>query len=441
MAVQKAEEKSQGLMQKVLIVTYYWPPAGGPGVQRWLKFVKYLGEFSIEPIVFVPENPHYPLQDASLLDEVPDTIRIIRQPIFEPYALASFLSKKKTERISSGIIQDYQKQSALERMLLWIRGNFFIPDARKYWVKPSVKVLREIIEEEQIKTVITTGPPHSVHLIGAALKNAMEIKWLADFRDPWTSIGYHKKLKLTKASQRKHKELEHSVLNAADEIVVTSTTTKEEFVKLTPKPITVITNGYDDEPIKKEADQEFTLSHIGSLLTARNPKNLWKALAELVNENAELRSKLKIQLIGVVGDGVMESIKAWGIEDFVDIIGYVSHSDVVKYQATSQVLLLMEIDSEETRGIIPGKLFEYFNAKRPILAIGPKHWEAGEMVKTHNAGDYVTHDETETIKKLLLKRFGQFQNGILNCNSKGIEQYHRRALTQKLAKLLTWESS
>jgi len=428
-------------MQKVLIVTYYWPPAGGPGVQRWLKFVKYLGGFSIEPIVFVPENPYYSLQDASLLGEVPAGTKIIRQPIFEPYGLASFFSKKKTERISSGIIQDYQKQSVLERMLLWIRGNFFIPDARKYWVRPSVKVLRGIIEEEQIQTLITTGPPHSVHLIGAALKKATDIRWLADFRDPWTSIGYHKKLKLTKASQRKHKELERTVLNKADKIVVTSSTTKEEFAKLTQKPISVITNGYDDEPIEKETDQNFTISHIGSLLTDRNPQALWEALAELVQENEAFRSKLKIQLVGVVGDGVMESCKASGIEGFIDIIGYVAHNEVLEYQATSQLLLLLEIDSVETQGIIPGKLFEYFNAKRPILAIGPKDWEAGEMVEAHNAGDYLGHGNQKATKKLLLERFEQFQNGTLNCNSKGIEQYHRRELTQKLAKLLTWESS
>jgi glycosyltransferase involved in cell wall biosynthesis len=438
---QKAKEKSQRIMQKVLIITYYWPPAGGPGVQRWLKFVKYLGEFSIEPVVFIPENPHYPLQDQSLLDEVSDDIRIIRQPIFEPYGLASFLSKTKTKRISSGIIQDHRKQSTLERMLLWIRGNLFIPDARKYWVKPSVKVLSKIIKEEEIQSIITTGPPHSVHLIGAALKKSCDIKWLADFRDPWTSIGYHKKLKLTRASQRKHKQLERTVLNDADQIVVTSKTTKEEFGECTLKPITVITNGYDNEPIKKEVDQKFTISHIGSLLTDRNPESFWKAIAELVNENAAFRSNLKIQLIGVVGDGAMESVHGLGISDYVEIVGYVSHNQVLEYQATSQLLLLLEIDSEETRGIIPGKLFEYFNAKRPILAIGPENWEAGEMIIDHDAGDYVTHSNQETIKKLLLEWFEQFQNGTLNCSSKGVEQYHRRELTQKLAKIFAWESS
>ncbi|MEO0570548.1 MAG: glycosyl transferase family 1 [Bacteroidota bacterium] len=428
-------------MQKVLIITYYWPPAGGPGVQRWLKFVKYLPEFEVEPIVFVPENPHYPLQDESLRKEISEHATIIRQPILEPYGLAAIFSRKKTKRISSGIIQDFKKQSFLERLFLWIRGNCFIPDARKYWIKPSIKRLIPIIAQQHIKTIITTGPPHSVHLIGKGLREKLDIHWIADFRDPWTSIGYHQKLKLTRASQRKHKLLENKVLNTADALVATSENTKMEFEPLTSKPISVITNGYDGVSAQTKLDENFTVSHIGSLLTARNPRNLWMAIAALIEENEAFRKALKIRLIGVVGDVVMKHIKELGVENYVEIKGYVSHPEVLKYQAKSQLLLLLEIDLPETKGIIPGKLFEYFNAQRPILAIGPKDWEAGQMVERHHAGDYVRHENTETIKKLLLERFQQFQNGKLYCNSSGIEQYHRRELTKKLTKLLTWESS
>lgn len=428
-------------MQKVLIITYYWPPAGGPGVQRWLKFTKYLGEFEVEPIVFVPENPNYPIQDESLLDDIPDGIKIIKQTIVEPYGLASFFSNKKTKRISSGIIQDDEKQSLIERLLLWIRGNLFIPDARKFWVKPSIKKLVEVIKKERIQTIVTTGPPHSVHLIGKGLKEKSGIRWVADFRDPWTSIGYHKKLKLTKASQRKHKQLEKSVLNGADELIATSQTTKKEFGNLTSKPITVITNGYDGQPLKPQLDEKFTISHIGSLLTNRNPESLWQAISELIEENKDFASEIEIQLIGVVGDGVLESIKTFDIADVVKTVGYISHEEVIKMQANSQLLLLLEINSEETRGIIPGKLFEYLNAQRPIMAIGPPDWEAGQMVVDHQAGDYVVHGNTKTIKKLLLERFEQFQNGKLGVHPNGIEQYHRRELTKKLAKLLSWESS
>ncbi|MEL6484974.1 MAG: glycosyl transferase family 1, partial [Bacteroidota bacterium] len=212
-------------MQKVLILTYYWPPAGGPGVQRWLKFVKYLPEFGIEPILYVPDNATYPIVDEKLVEEIPEGITVLRQKIREPYRWASFLSKSKTQTISRGMIAK-KKQGLLEKVLLWVRGNFFIPDARVAWVKPSVDFLQSYLQKHDIQTVITTGPPHSVHLIGLGLKEKMNIRWVADFRDPWTSIGYHEKLRLSKASQQKHKELERKVLSSADQIVVTSQATR-----------------------------------------------------------------------------------------------------------------------------------------------------------------------------------------------------------------------
>ncbi len=198
-------------MKKVLIITYYWPPAGGPGVQRWLKFVKYLPDFDIEPIVYIPENPTYPLLDEKLVADVPQNVTILKNKIIEPYAWASVFSKKNTKKISSGIIPNQRKQSFVQKMMLWVRGNLFIPDARVLWVKPSVKYLSKYIQENNIDTVITTGPPHSLHLIGLQLKEKLNVKWIADFRDPWTTIGYHKALKLTEASAKKHKDMEKKV--------------------------------------------------------------------------------------------------------------------------------------------------------------------------------------------------------------------------------------
>ena len=422
-------------MRKILVIAYYWPPAGGPGVQRWLKFVKYLPEFGIEPIVYVPENPSYPIMDEKLMEEVPTAIKILKQPIKEPYAWASLLSKKKTKTISSGIIKE-KAPSIIEKVLLWIRGNFFIPDARKLWVKPSISYLAKVIADEGIKTIVTTGPPHSLHLIGMGLKNKYNVQWIADFRDPWTSIGYHKKLRLTKSSQAKHKALEKGVLLKADKIVVTSNTTKMEFEGITPKPIKVITNGFDDELQPMELDPKFTISHIGSLLTGRNPLGFWQALQELISENEDFKKSVKVQLAGVVGEEVLQSIKEFGLTDCVEQLGYLPHNKVLEAQQKSQLLLLLEIDSEETQGIIPGKLFEYLHAKRPILAIGPKGWEAGAMVERHQAGHMCLHSDVTTLKKVLLEAFQQYQNGILACTSEGVEQYHRKALTESLAKFI-----
>ena len=423
-------------MLKVLIITYYWPPAGGPGVQRWLKFVKYLRDFDMEPVLYVPENPHYPIQDSSLLNEVPQDIKIYRKPIREPYGLARFLSSKKTQRISSGIIQT-KNQSIVEKLMLWIRGNLFIPDARKHWVKPSVKFLSEVLKKENIDTIITTGPPHSVHLIGHRLKQKHKLKWLADFRDPWTSIGYHKKLKLTQSSQRKHKKLEQLVLQSADKVIVTSHSTKKEFENITTKPITVITNGYDsDYDGNSQLDKQFTISHIGSLLTGRNPKNIWKVFAELIHESEDFKKQFRLQLIGVVSQDVLTSIHENELKDYIEIVGYLSHDEAVRYQQKSQVLLLVEIDSEDTQGIVPGKLFEYMAAKRPILGVGPDKWEAGRMIIETGTGAAFTYDSHTHLKSVLLEWFRAFNIGNLNIAPKDIDRYSRKELTKQLAKHL-----
>jgi len=303
--------------KKLLIITYYWPPAGGPGVQRWLKFVKYLPEFNIQPIVYVPQNPTYPIVDEDLINEVSDKAIILKNKIFEPYQLAGFLSKKETKKISSGIIPAAKKQTFLEKMLLWVRGNVFIPDARFLWVNPSVKYLKKYIEDNNITTIVTSGPPHSLHLIGLKLKQSLNLNWYADFRDPWTTIGYHKALKLSSYADKKHKQLEKAVLDGADTIIVTSKTTKAEFMLLTHTPIEVITNGYDVENVAKQPlDEKFTMAHIGSFLSDRNPKVLWEVLKELIADNALFAEHFQLKLIGKISQEVLDSIAQYNLNEY-----------------------------------------------------------------------------------------------------------------------------
>ncbi len=422
---------------KVLIITYYWPPAGGPGVQRWLNFVKYLKEFDIEPIVYVPENPTYPLEDSSLLSDIPKEVTVLKHPIFEPYRFAQVFSKKETKTISRGIISSQEKQSLIQRALLFIRGNFFIPDARKFWVQPSVKYLKKYLSEHEINTIITTGPPHSVHMIGKGLKAQVDLNWIADFRDPWTTIGYHDKLKLTKRSIQKHKSLEKEVLNTADQIIVTSFTTQKEFQEITNTPISVITNGYDVEMTSNPVlDEQFTISHIGSLLSGRNPIYLWKALYELTQENEAFSKAFRLQLVGAVSDDVLSTIKETGLSEFLELKGYVPHSEAIEIQRSSQLLLLIEIDSKETRCIIPGKLFEYMISKRPILALGPKEADISRLISETNSGCFFEYQEHQAIKDQIFQYFKDYQNNKLVSQVSGIEKYSRRELTRSLAELL-----
>lgn len=423
--------------KKILIITYYWPPAGGPGVQRWLKFTKYLPDFDIQPIVYIPENPTYPIVDINLEKEVSEKVIILKNKIFEPYQLASVFSKNKTKKISSGIIPNQKKQTFLDKTLLWIRGNLFIPDARVFWVKPSVEYLEKYIIDNAIDIVITSGPPHSLHLIGMRLKEKLNITWIADFRDPWTSIGYHKALRLSIKAERKHKALEFRVLNTANKIIVTSKTTKTEFAAITNKPITVITNGYDNEPVTKTTlDTKFSLAHIGSFLSERNPIILWESILELLHEIPDFKSHLELKLIGAVSQEVLDTITQFNLDSYLNNLGYVSHSEAVTHQRNSQVLLLIEINSEETKSIIPGKLFEYMVSNRPIIAIGPKNSDFAEIITETNTGLFFEYTEKEKLKNTILSYYNQFLEGKLQCYGVGLQKYSRKNLTKELVQLI-----
>lgn len=422
---------------KVLIITYYWPPAGGPGVQRWLKFCSYLPDYGVEPVVYIPENPTYPITDEGLLEEVPQSIKILKHRIWEPYFLGRLLSKSSTKTISKGIIAD--DLSVVKKAMLYVRGNLFIPDARKAWVKPSVKFLKRQLEKQQYDAVITTGPPHSLHLIGMRLKKATGIRWIADFRDPWTSIGYHNQLSLTARSKRKHKDLEAQVLNSADEIIVTSPGTKTEFTAITDKPVTLITNGYDISNKPKTAvalDEKFSIAHIGSLLAKRNPDPFWKELERICMEVEGFKEDLKLLFAGVVAEEVKDSLKYREIYDCAEFKGYVNHAEAIKLQHQSQLLLLLEIDSPDTRAILPGKLYEYMMAGRPILAFGPEGSDIAPILKQTGSGEFFNYHNPLAFRHYIMDAYRAYKDGKLTSHQSNIEAYERRALTGRLADLL-----
>ncbi len=427
------------MMRKILLILYYWPPAGGPGVQRWLYFARYLPEFGIEPVLYLPENPHYPLQDPELEELVPEGIRIYRCRFWEPYGLASLLSRSKTRRISSGIIRR-KKPGLIERALLWIRGNLFIPDARRGWVKPALRELPAILEREGIHTVVTTGPPHSLHLIGMGLKAQLPIRWVADFRDPWTEIGYMDALFPGKRAMRRHRELESRVLRSADQIVTTSRITCSAFEELTARPVSVVTNGYDGQPGDgRQPEGDFVLAHIGSMLSDRNPEALWKALKSLRDQDPGFAGRLRIELTGLVSPEIEQSLRLHGLWEHTLVRPYVPHREALALQRQAQVLLLIEIDSPQTRGILPGKLFEYMAAARPILAIGPEGWEAAQLVEQTGCGSGFSHAQESGIRNRLLAWYDAYCKGTLHQDPGIARPFHRRALTEKLVKEALWE--
>ena len=267
-------------MRKILIITYYWPPCGGAGVQRWLKFVKYLREFNYEPIIYTVENGEFPETDESLIQDIPDNLIVLKKKIWEPYKWYKiFIKQNKDQRINAAFLTEKKKPQFLEKISVWIRGNFFIPDARKFWIKPSARFLIKYLSENPVKLIISTGPPHSMHLIAYRIKKKLNLPWISDFRDPWTNIDFYNDLMLTKRANKKHNLLEHKVIHYSDLILTVSKTIRKEFVFMNARQVEVITNGYDNDDIqsgKINLDDKFSLVHIGSLVKTRNPETLLK---------------------------------------------------------------------------------------------------------------------------------------------------------------------
>ena len=419
--------------KKVLIITYYWPPAGGSGVQRWLKFSKYLRDFEIEPVIYTIDNPSYPILDKSSESEIPKDLEILKQAIFEPNSMLSFFGRNNKKE-SAGFLNP--NPTFLGKIVQYIRANYFIPDARKFWIEPSVNFLSNYLENNHIDAIITTGPPHSMHLIGLELKKKLGIKWISDFRDPWTEIDYFQQLPLTKKATKKHQDLEQEVLRKSDMVVVVGETMKEKFLQHT-KRIEVLTNGFDsnENSLTQELDQKFSITHVGLMNSDRNPTILWKVLNEISNTNLNFKNDLRIKLIGKLDDAVIQDLKVFD-HNTIETIPYLDHKDVSKYQASSQVLLLSINEVPSAKGIITGKIFEYLQAKRPILAIGPEDGDAAMILKNTNAGTIIGFKNKTVLKATILNLYKDYKEGVLFVKSINIEQYHRKNITSQLAEVI-----
>ena len=420
-------------MKKVIIITYYWPPAGGSGVQRWLKFTKYLPKYNWQPIIYTPENPYFEVQDEALLSDIPDEAEIWKTPIWEPYALKDKLFGKGGKSQSAGVVSN--KKSLKNKVLNWVRGNVFIPDPKIYWVKPSVKVLLKKIQKEGIEHIITTGPPHSMHLIGLGLKKVMpNLKWIADFRDPWSELDLLEEFHLSNNSRKKHKDLEREVLQTADVTLAVSEAWVEDLKRLGGNRVELITNGYDaaDFELKPKRNDKFIIGHYGLLNHLRNPKNLWKVLANLCEENNKFNSKLEIHLSGNIDGEVLAEIESFSyLKGKIKQLGYLSHSQVLEQYNQADVLLLLLFNSNSGVGNYPGKIFEYFAAKKPILAFGPISSDAERLIEKTNTGKYFSYDD-ENLNIDILDLF----NNPNNFDFENMEGFSREKLTYDLANLL-----
>lgn len=424
-------------MKRVLIITYYWPPSGGSGVQRWVKFSKYLPSQGWQPVIYTPENPDMPSIDQSLYSDIPEEAEIIKRPITEIYSIYRRISGNKGGGEVNPI--NSQKKTLKQKLMLAIRGNLFIPDPRISWLRPSVRFLKKYLREHPVDVIVSTGPPHSMHLIAREVSKATGIPWVADFRDPWTRMFYFKHLALSDWARKKHEKLEKMVLDDASAVVAVSPLVQEEFKTMTGNRIELVTNGYDPEDFGQvvEPDGHFNIVHTGLFASDGNPETLWKVLSDLCREDARFADQLRIRLVGKNDTMILDSIHAAGLERNLVDLGYRDHTVAVREQMGSTMLILPLRKEPEYRATLPGKLFEYLGSQRPVLGIGQTDGAMARILADTGAGETFEWDDEAGIRAYVLKRWEKFLAGDDDSvPDNNIEQYSRKATARKMAALL-----
>lgn len=420
-------------MKRVLIITYYWPPTGGSGVQRWVKFSKHLPSEGWQPVVYTPENPEQLAVDESLLADIPPEAEIIKTRIREPYALAHKIMGGGTSQKGVGVNPvNAQHKSFKQKAMLWVRGNCFVPDPRVWWVRPSIKYLKTYLRQHPVDVMVTTGPPQSMHLIGLQLHKDLGIPWIADFRDPWTKIFYFKHLGLGAMATERHRHMEQSVLDKASAIISVSPLVQEEFQAATGTAVHLITNGYDaadfSGTVPPRDDGKFRLVHTGLFASDGNPTSLWEALAEMPQE---FRNSLEIRLAGKVDPEILDSITAAGLGGNLVELGYLPHDRSVAELRRADLLILPLRKEPEYRKVLPGKIFEYLAARKPVLGIGQEDGAAARLLAGTGAGIMLEWSEKAGMADFL----GKVASGEIVAADKGIDKYSRAALTHSMAGL------
>lgn len=432
-------------MKRVLVITYYWPPAGGSGVQRWVKFSKYLPSLGWQPVIYTPENPEMQSEDATLGSEIPTEVEVVKRPITEIYSIYRRLTGKSAS-VSQVNMVNSAKKSLSQRFVMWLRGRFFVPDPRVSWVRPSVKFLKKYLKEHPVDVIVSTGPPHSMHLIALKLSKATGLPWLADFRDPWTKIFYFKHLRLSERTERRHKALEQKVLDGAERVVAVSPLVQKEFEAMTKTPVELITNGFDPDDYPKSAagaeDGFFNICHTGQFAADGNPTRLWEVLAEKASEDNVFASKLRIRLSGKTDEDIFRSIKEAGLGRNLLNLGYVSHDVAVREQSEASILILPLRKEPEYKATLPGKLFEYLGAKKPVLGIGQNDGAMAGVLKSAQAGLTAEWEDKSSMRNFIDKAWEAFLSGNCRLGSGGlfaganVDKYSRLETAKAMAALL-----
>lgn len=432
-------------MKRVLIISYYWPPTGGSGVQRWVKFAKYLPSEGWQPVIYTPENPEQLAVDRTLEAEIPQEAEIIKTRITEPYELyKKFLRRSghSKEAVEVNPV-NAQNKSFVQKAAMWVRGNFFRPDPRCLWIRPSVRFLEKYLKEHPVDLIVSTGPPQSMHLIGMKLARKTGLPWIADFRDPWTRIFYFKHLCMTRATERWHKKMEKKVLDEATAVVAVSPLVQQEFQSMTQTPVELITNGFDECDFSAERYVEaaggegtdFVITHTGLFAADGNPETLWDVLAEKCRKDIEFHRRLKIKLIGKTDEQITAAIDKAGLKENLVDMGYQPHSTAVEEQRKASLLILPLRKEPEYKAVLPGKLFEYLASWRPVLGIGQTDGAMSMILNNTKTGFVLDWEDRASIKRFIDYCWEKHKKGELTVDDADLSQFTRRNLTRRMAEL------
>jgi len=430
-------------MKRVLIISYYWPPSGGISVLRSLKIAKHLQEFGWEPVIFTPKNADYSTIDENNFKDIPEGIEILKIPTIEPFKVFKFLTGLKKESNLNNVLSAHDKKMGMMyKFSVWVRSNFFIPDARAMWIKPSVKFLTQYVKENKIDAIFTDGPPHTNTRIATLLKQKTGTPWLSDYQDPWSQVDYFQELILTDWGRKRHLKQEQEAFAAADKTTIVSPTWKKDLENIGAHNVDVIYWGYDPEDytnikINQEVSNKFSIVHAGVMGFDRNPKMFFKAIQELTKEVDGFKNDFRLILLGQVDHSVKESINEFEIQDIVKYTGNLIRKEALNQIFSAKILLLLLNQQPNAMGRVPGKLFEYLASRRPILNLGPNNSDVHKLLVKANAGTNFEYQNLGEIKTYLKEQYLLFKSGQLSANVESdIQEFTHRNLTNKIANYL-----
>ena len=423
-------------MKKVLIITYYWPPAGGPGVQRVLKFAKYLPDFGWQPIILTVRKGNFPSVDTELEKEIPESCKVFKTDIFEPFEFYNSLKGNSSkEKIPTFVLNKSKNEKLIDKAIRWIRANVFVPDAKIGWIKHMVNEGSKIINIEKPDLIFSSSPPHSLQIGAMKLAAKTNLPWVADFRDPWTDAFWQKDIRRIPFSIYRDKNYEKSVLNSANSIITISKSIAKDFEKNTHTKVNTISNGFDEDDFRytKKRNPKFSICYTGTLGKDQSLSGFIKSLESLPGN---IKENTDINFIGSFHPTIMDMISASQTKSIFHIKDSVLHSESTRLISNADMLLLIIPDTKNNKGILTGKIFEYLATKNPILGYGPIDGDAAEILNQTNCGKMFEHVSNSS--KYILETFNTWEKHIpFNPNGDLINQYSRKSLTQVLSRIFS----